>query len=50
MPEKPIVAYRDPTTPDCMQRALPDWAPSTIVFVIGMLLFAIIEVVVRFVS
>ena len=32
---------------DCVQRALPDWAPSTIVFVVGMFLFAIIEVVLR---
>ena len=47
MQRKPVVAYRDPTTPDYVQTTLPDWVPSTIVFVIGMVLFGIIEILIH---
>ena len=47
MQRKPVVAYRDPTTPDYVQATLPDWVPSTIVFAIGMVFFGIVWIVIH---
>ena len=44
MPQRPVVSYRDPTTPDVAQAALPDWVLSVIVFGAGVILFASIAI------
>jgi hypothetical protein len=47
MSRKPVVAYRDPSTPDYVQSTLPEWVPSVIVFGVGMVLFGVIEILIH---
>ena len=44
MQRKPVVAYRDPTTPDVARAVIPEWVLSVVVFGAGVIVFASIAI------
>jgi hypothetical protein len=44
MLQRPVVSYRDPSTPDVARPAIPEWMLSVVVFGAGVIVFASIAI------
>ena len=47
MQRRPNVNYRDPDASDAPRSGIPEWLPSLIVFLFGMMCFGVIEILIH---
>jgi hypothetical protein len=47
MPRKPVVDFRESDTPARAPGEIPEWLPSLIVFLFGLSLFGVIEILIH---